>query len=167
REMEVFAQLGKGGDLATSDLEAICRIVSLWLRAGGSLHHVIKQLADIGSSLQLPTRTGRIMSLGDGLAQAMKRYQKAKDRHGLKALLLGEVDPADLDSEYVADRPNGRTAHPASDLLPVSPDAEFAARAGQIGADLPARGFVEASPRLDFKLKCPEPGCGGELYKSE
>src|SRR2546421_8231043 len=43
REMEVFAQLGKGGDLATSDLEAICRIVSLWLRAGGSLHHVIKQ----------------------------------------------------------------------------------------------------------------------------
>ncbi|MFQ5412691.1 MAG: hypothetical protein ACE5EC_10355, partial [Phycisphaerae bacterium] len=35
-EVEVFAQLGKGGDLATSDLEAICRMISLWLRAGGS-----------------------------------------------------------------------------------------------------------------------------------
>ena len=36
RELEVFAQLGKGGDVATSDLEAICRMISLWLRAGGS-----------------------------------------------------------------------------------------------------------------------------------
>ncbi len=32
REREVFAQLGKGGDLANSDLEAICRLVSLLLR---------------------------------------------------------------------------------------------------------------------------------------
>jgi ribonucleoside-diphosphate reductase alpha chain len=48
REMEVFSQLGKGGDLANSDLEAICRMISLWLRAGGSLTHVIKQLSGIG-----------------------------------------------------------------------------------------------------------------------
>ena len=30
REMEVFAQLGKGGDVANSDLEAICRMMSLF-----------------------------------------------------------------------------------------------------------------------------------------
>lgn len=70
RELEVFAQLGKGGDVANSDLEAICRMISLWLRAGGSLRHVIKQLKDIGSSLQVPTKEGKIMSLGDGLARA-------------------------------------------------------------------------------------------------
>ena len=28
-------RIGKGGDLAYSDLEAICRMVSLWLRSGG------------------------------------------------------------------------------------------------------------------------------------
>ena len=72
RELEVFAQLGKGGDVATSDLEAICRMISLWLRSGGSLKAVIKQLSGIGSSLQIPTRAGRIMSLGDGLAMALK-----------------------------------------------------------------------------------------------
>ena len=69
RDLEVFAQLGKGGDVANSDLEAICRLISLWLRAGGTLKHVIRQLKDIGSSLQVPTREGKIMSLGDGLSR--------------------------------------------------------------------------------------------------
>lgn len=101
RELEVFAQLGKGGDVANSDLEAICRMVSLWLRSGGSLHLVIKQLEGIGSSLQIPTRAGRIMSLGDGLACALKKYVKAKERFGLRNLLLGEIDLADLDNPNV------------------------------------------------------------------
>ena len=97
RELEVFAQLGKGGDVANSDLEGTCRMVSLWLRAGGSLRHVIKQLEGIGSSVQIPTRTGRITSLPDGLACALKKYMRAKERFGLRAILLGEIDPADLD----------------------------------------------------------------------
>jgi ribonucleoside-diphosphate reductase alpha chain len=90
QEMEVFAQLGKGGDLANSDLEAICRMVSLWLRAGGSLEHVIHQLHSIGSSLQVHTKEGKIMSLADGLARALMKYKKAKEEHGLIALLLGQ-----------------------------------------------------------------------------
>ena len=108
RELEVFAQLGKGGDVANSDLEAICRMISLWLRAGGGLRLVIKQLAGIGSSLQIPTRGGRIMSLGDGLACALKKYLRAKERFGLRALLLGEADLAALDrpdDTAGADRP--------------------------------------------------------------
>src|SRR5262249_50896799 len=59
REREVFAQLGKGGDVANSDLEAICRILSLWLRSNGSLKMAIKQLEGIGSSLSVPTKDGR------------------------------------------------------------------------------------------------------------
>lgn len=97
-EREVFAQLGRGGDVATSDLEAICRMISLWLRSGGSLRHVIKQLEGIGSSLQIPTKAGRIMSLGDGLACALKKYSRAKERFGLRPLLLGDVDLAELDN---------------------------------------------------------------------
>lgn len=91
REMEVFAQLGKGGDLANSDLEAICRMISLWLRSGGTLKHVVNQLHSIGSSLQVSTKEGKIMSLGDGLARGLKRYLEAKRECGLKRLLLGEA----------------------------------------------------------------------------
>jgi ribonucleoside-diphosphate reductase alpha chain len=97
RELEVFAQLGKGGDVANSDLEGLCRMVSLWLRSGGSLRRVIKQLDGIGSSMQIPTRTGRITSLPDGLACALKKYERAKERFGLHALLLGQIDLAELD----------------------------------------------------------------------
>ena len=88
--------------MATSDLEAICRMTSLWLRSGGSIKHVVKQLQGIGSSLQIPTRNGKIMSLGDGLAAALKKYLKAKERFGLKSLLLGEVDLSDLDRPAAA-----------------------------------------------------------------
>ncbi len=99
REREVFAQLGKGGDVANSDLEAICRMLSLWLRSNGSLEIAIKQLDGIGSSLSVPTKDGRIMSLADGLATALQRYLDAKKAHGLEALLLGRVDPSSLSAK--------------------------------------------------------------------
>ncbi|HET6202484.1 MAG TPA: adenosylcobalamin-dependent ribonucleoside-diphosphate reductase [Planctomycetota bacterium] len=97
-EREVFSQLGKGGDIANSDLEAICRLLSLFLRCGGSIELAIKQLEGIGSSLTVPSREGRIMSLADGLAKGLRRYLRAKEKFGLKSLLLGEVDPDALAS---------------------------------------------------------------------
>lgn len=104
REREVFAQLGKGGDVANSDLEAICRILSLWLRSNGSIETAVGQLSGIGSSLSVPTKDGRIMSLADGLATALLRYKRAKDEHGLEALLLGRVDAAALESDGPVER---------------------------------------------------------------
>ena len=95
-EREVFAQLGKGGDLACSDLEAICRIVSLFLRCNGELSMAIGQLEGIGSSLSVPSKDGRIMSLADGLAHALRKYMLAKERFGLEGLLLGKVDISNL-----------------------------------------------------------------------
>jgi len=101
REREVFAQLGKGGDVANSDLEAICRILSLWLRSNGSLKMAIKQLEGIGSSLSVPTKDGRIMSLADGLATALQRYLDAKASVGLRALLLGGAEPDLARTDFV------------------------------------------------------------------
>ncbi len=109
REREVFAQLGKGGDVANSDLEAICRLLSLWLRVNGKLETALKQLDGIGSSLTVPTKDGRIMSLADGLARALHRYLDAKKAHGLEALLLGRVSGAALDDTAAA----ARKAHTA------------------------------------------------------
>ena len=152
REVEVFAQLGKGGDIATSDLEAICRMISLWLRAGGRLSHVIKQLSGIGSSLQIPTRDGRIMSLGDGLAQGLKKYTKAKDRYGLRALLLGEVDPSELER---GGAPKNGTNGGNGGHDRHTPDLTMAA-----GRMVEPATPVESN-RQGYKLKCPE--CGGVL----
>ena len=96
KEMEVFAQLGKGGDVANSDLEAVCRMMSLFLRCGGELEMSVKQLEGIGSSLSVPSKDGRIMSLADGLAKALNKYLRAKERFGLRSIMLGEVSPDEL-----------------------------------------------------------------------
>jgi len=114
QELEVFAQLGKGGDLANSDLEAICRLTSLWLRSGGRLHHVIRQLKGIGSSLQIPTREGKVRSLGDALARALETYARAKSRVGLSSLLMGEYDPCELAKDWPHPRKNGKNGIPSS-----------------------------------------------------
>jgi ribonucleoside-diphosphate reductase alpha chain len=133
KEREVFAQLGKGGDVANSDLEGICRILSLWLRSNGSLELAVRQLEHIGSSLSVPTRDGRIMSLPDGLAKALHRYLDAKKRNGLHALLLGT---ANLDV-------------PASDGSPNNAS--------------PAANSPTRTPRnvSAYKIHCPS--CDGEL----
>ncbi|NLX54203.1 MAG: adenosylcobalamin-dependent ribonucleoside-diphosphate reductase [Planctomycetaceae bacterium] len=91
REREVFAQLGKGGDLANADLEAVSRLVSLLLRSNGDLRMVIDQLEGIGSSLSIAAQGGRVRSLGDGLARVLSRYLRVKETHGLEALLSGRV----------------------------------------------------------------------------
>jgi ribonucleoside-diphosphate reductase alpha chain len=157
QELEVFAQLGKGGDIATSDLEAICRMISLWLRAGGGLSYVIKQLSGIGSSLQIPTRHGRIMSLGDGLAQALKRYTRAKERHGLKALLLGEVDPARIEEDRPLRESNGGGNGGHHDAGACQDTTLAGARPA------PEQKIVALRPA--YVLKCPE--CGGNLDVGE
>ncbi|MHC4472558.1 MAG: adenosylcobalamin-dependent ribonucleoside-diphosphate reductase, partial [Planctomycetota bacterium] len=107
RELEVFAQLGKAGDLASSDLEAICRLLSMFLRVGGSLDAVVEQLEGIGSSLSVPSKEGRILSLGDGLAKALGKYLRAKAAFGLTPLLLGEADLASLSLDNDA-APDGK-----------------------------------------------------------
>ncbi len=106
-EREVFAQLGRGGDIANSDLEAICRLISLFLRCGGAIGDVVKQLDGIGSSLSVPSRDGRIMSLPDGLAKAIQKYLLAKKEFGLKRLLTGECE---LEPLFANRKKNGSRA---------------------------------------------------------
>lgn len=146
-EREVFAQLGKGGDIANSDLEAVCRLLSLFLRSGGDLTQAMKQLNGIGSSLTVPSRDGRVMSLADGLAKAIKKYLKAKKVFGIRALLLGEVDLSKMDA---IDSNNGESQ------TEVSPNVSMNSNGNGNGSSQATRGF---------KLKCPE--CQNTLYFSE
>ena len=138
QELEVFAQLGKGGDVANSDLEAICRMISLFLRCGGELGLALKQLEGIGSSLTVPSKEGRIMSLADGLAKALHKYVAAKARFGLKEILLGQVDESAMAA--VCSGGNGSNG---------------AAATGKLGTGMGGA----------FKVKCP--ACGGHLAFEE
>ncbi len=168
RELEVFAQLGKGGDLATSDLEAICRMVSLWLRAGGSLSHVVRQLKGIGSSLQVSTREGKIMSLGDGLARALLKYTRAKSCFGLRALLLGEYDPSDVDRDLAARAQGAGAANGKGNGHSGSANGNRSMRhAGAARSPAPAESGAggHSNEAEDFKVLCPD--CQSQLRFGE
>lgn len=90
REYEIFAQLGKAGDLAASELEGMCRLASLHLRAGGVLKDVAKQLVGIGSILS--SNNEEKVSIANSLGEALARYLDFKKKYGLQALLLGEIE---------------------------------------------------------------------------
>jgi ribonucleoside-diphosphate reductase alpha chain len=150
REREVFAQLGKGGDVANSDLEAICRILSLWLRANGSLKLAIKQLEGIGSSLSVPTKDGRIMSLADGLAVALQRYLNAKEQSGLHSLLLGGAEPDLTRTDFQRREDLARALSATAAQAPAAPAAPAM-------SEPPAAKKAQGTPRnvSQYKLKCP------------
>lgn len=173
RDLEVFAQLGKGGDLANSDLEAICRMVSLWLRSGGDLKRVVKQLHGIGSSLQVHTKEGKIMSLGDGLARALEKYLQTKQQFGIQALLLGEFNLDEV-GKPLEDRVRQAAATPppsAKEPPIVVAEAVAASRprdpssSGKRGDRLDARTERIKVKNEFYKIHCPE--CQGILYFSE
>jgi ribonucleoside-diphosphate reductase alpha chain len=165
RELEVFAQLGKAGDVTMSDLEAICRMVSLFLRAGGSIEHVMDQLEGIGSNLSVATRDGRVMSLGDALGKTIRKYWNAKQQYGLKAILLGDVDFSTVNGN--GNGHGGASSHDSQVIAAVQPQASAAAAvapaAPVAGAGDPLKGKTQTSlDRLlgEYKIKCPECGSG-------
>lgn len=76
-EKEIFAQIGKSGHIVAGDLEGLCRLSSKLLQNGVTINEVISQLEDIGSSLPVgPSSEGRISSVPDALAKALKKYLK-------------------------------------------------------------------------------------------
>ncbi len=92
RELEIFAQVGKAGGIPAGNLEAICRMISLYLRNGGALGQVVEQLEGIGSNQSVPSKDGTVMSMGDALGKAIQKYLDAKAKYGLEAILTGEAD---------------------------------------------------------------------------
>jgi len=74
---EIFNQMGKAGGCASSQSEAIGRLVSLALRSGVRPAEIVKQLK--GISCHLPAWAGngdKILSCADAVAKAVEWYMK-------------------------------------------------------------------------------------------
>jgi ribonucleoside-diphosphate reductase alpha chain len=92
RELEVFATVGRSSGLPHSNAECICRMISLFLRIGGTLPQVVEQLNGVGACDPVLTADGQVVGLGDGISKAIEKYLEAKAKYGLEAILTGEVD---------------------------------------------------------------------------
>jgi ribonucleoside-diphosphate reductase alpha chain len=74
QEREISARLERGSEASAAELGALCRLFSLWLRAGGSFETALEHL----SASAAPRG-----SLAQGLEQALRRYRAVRQRQGL------------------------------------------------------------------------------------
>jgi ribonucleoside-diphosphate reductase alpha chain len=73
---ELFTHMGKAGGCASSQAEAIGRLVSLALRSNIEPEVVIKQLKGITCHNQAWTSGGKITSCSDAIAKALEKYME-------------------------------------------------------------------------------------------
>lgn len=72
--IEVFSNIGTVDDCKASQLEAICRMISLTLRSGIGLEPIIKQLNGIKCNKIAWEDDRSILSCADGIAYALSKY---------------------------------------------------------------------------------------------
>ncbi len=106
---EVFIQTAKAGSDTAAVSEAIGRLISYTLRLSSiipprsRLEEVIKQLSGIGGGRPLGFGTNRVLSLPDGVAQALNEYLSKRDLpdeksnghvpHASEQMLFGDLCP--------------------------------------------------------------------------
>jgi ribonucleoside-diphosphate reductase alpha chain len=74
KPFEVFTNIGKAGGCASSQAEAIGRLISLALRSGIEPEEIVKQLKGISCHQPGWSEDGRILSCSDALAKALESY---------------------------------------------------------------------------------------------
>lgn len=94
RPFEVFALIGKSGKSTAAKTEAIGRLVSLALRSGIKVEHIIEQLNGISGEHPIFQKDGLVLSIPDAIAKVLEnRYLKTKKPLKTEKPLTGEVCP--------------------------------------------------------------------------
>ena len=114
---EVFLLLGRAGSEVQSFMEALGRVISLYLRSSGNvtarrkLALVADQLQGIGGANQMGFGPGRVLSVVDGIGQLLQTHLHASSSDEAAATILPVLpDPAVSVSQ--------RHASPSRDLCP-------------------------------------------------
>jgi len=98
RPFEVFAQIGKSGYTTMADTEAICRLISIALRAGVGVTPIIRQLRGIGGSAQVFSAGRKISSIPDAIAQVLNRHFGTEEFSSELTVMSEHTEDSETDS---------------------------------------------------------------------
>jgi hypothetical protein len=163
KPVEIFAQISKAGEQPAADLEAICRMTSLYLRSEGSFDEAIKQLEHIGSSNLMPSKDGQIKSLPDGLALALKKIRKELKARVEPAKMAGRE--AKIKSAIEADDGFVSVGGLAVDLGLYPSKLDIKEQVATIPVKLNTKPVTKVDSQ--YRLTCPATGCGAKLVLQE
>jgi ribonucleoside-diphosphate reductase alpha chain len=92
KPFEVFAQIGKSGWSTMADTEAICRLISLALRASVPVEEIIEQLTGIGGESPLFQNGELVKSIPDAISMVLKKHF-GNGKHYQRESNYGDVCP--------------------------------------------------------------------------
>nr|WP_207711801.1 adenosylcobalamin-dependent ribonucleoside-diphosphate reductase [Sulfobacillus harzensis] len=116
---EVFMLLGRAGSEVQSFMEALGRVISLYLRSNGNvsprrrLELVSEQLKGIGGANQMGFGPGRVLSVVDAIGKLLESH--LNQGKGEAAVAVAEPQAIDAAAGRVPER---RSAQPSYDLCP-------------------------------------------------
>ncbi len=136
---ELFTAMGKAGGCASSQAEAISRLISLSLRAGVDAEDVIRQLAGVRCPSPVWKDGEMILSCADAMSRALKQYT---------------TQLKEAEAEREKEKEEKKTQQPA-----------VSASAASTKAVLPVQTETSVSARPKVMLSCPD--CGGTIEHVE
>lgn len=94
--VELFTAIGKAGGCASSQAEAISRLISLALRAGIEMESIIKQLQGVRCPNPQWSNGELILSCADAISRAMKNYLSKRRSVESKNILSPSSDKVEI-----------------------------------------------------------------------
>ena len=84
---EVFSNLGKSGTCARASTESISKLITLYLRSGGEIQHIVDYIGGIACSSQIfdPNAGRQIVSCSDGVSYVLKKHLESKKKEEVKS----------------------------------------------------------------------------------
>ncbi|MCL4406519.1 hypothetical protein M1139_00260, partial [Candidatus Parvarchaeota archaeon] len=89
---EVFIDMGRSGEVEKSYTEAIGRLVSIYLQAGGSIDRIIKTLKGIKGGESVWFNGIQIFSIPDAVAKGIEIVSKKREKESFGSTLHGVME---------------------------------------------------------------------------
>ncbi len=113
KPFEVFAAIGKTGGFFAAKSEAICRLISLALRAGIDVEEIIEQLKGIRGPMPSWSKYGQVLSIPDAISHVLREHVNSAQQK-LQLGFKEKTEEKALDESRIQELPAANMEHNVS-----------------------------------------------------